>query len=109
VARRDPDAPWPPVLEIVRAVDHDYASLLVLDAQGEATVLLLGETGTGKELLARARHDLSRRRERAFIRLSAAALPVPLIESELFGYEKGAFTGAVGAKMQRRGITRPRF
>jgi formate hydrogenlyase transcriptional activator len=70
-------------------------------APTEATVLLLGETGTGKELLARALHDLSGRRERAFIRLSAAALPVPLIESELFGYDKGAFTGAVGARAGR--------
>jgi formate hydrogenlyase transcriptional activator len=70
-------------------------------APTEATVLLLGETGTGKELLARALHDLSTRRERAFIRLNAAALPLPLIESELFGYDKGAFTGAVGAKAGR--------
>ena len=70
-------------------------------APTDATVLLLGETGTGKELLARALHDLSQRRERPFIRLNGAALPTGLIESELFGYEKGAFTGAVQNKAGR--------
>ena len=70
-------------------------------APTEATVLLRGETATGKEKLARAIHDLSPRRERTFVRLSMAALPVTLIESELFGYEKGAFTGATAAKIGR--------
>jgi formate hydrogenlyase transcriptional activator len=70
-------------------------------APTDATVLLRGETGTGKELLARAVHDLSRRRDRTFVRLSIAALPVTLIESELFGYEKGAFSGAATAKIGR--------
>ena len=70
-------------------------------ASTDATVLLLGETGTGKELLARALHEASRRRDHPFIRLSGAALPVGLIESELFGYEKGAFTGAVQARPGR--------
>jgi len=70
-------------------------------AMTDATVLLLGETGTGKELLARALHDSSGRREHPFIRLSGAALPAGLIESELFGYEKGAFTGAVQSKVGR--------
>ena len=70
-------------------------------APTDATVLLLGETGTGKELLARALHDFSRRRDRPFIRFNGAALPGGLIESELFGYEKGAFTGADRAKTGR--------
>ncbi len=67
----------------------------------DATVLILGETGTGKELIARALHRLSRRKDGAFIKLNCAAIPTGLLESELFGHEKGAFTGAVSQKIGR--------
>ncbi len=67
-------------------------------AQSEATVLLLGESGTGKELFARALHLSSQRRDAPFIKVNCGAIPENLVESELFGYEKGAFTGAVGSR-----------
>jgi formate hydrogenlyase transcriptional activator len=70
-------------------------------AASDATVLVLGETGTGKELIARALHRLSRRKDGAFIKLNCAAIPTGLLESELFGHEKGAFTGAVSPKIGR--------
>ncbi len=70
-------------------------------APTDTTVLLLGETGTGKELLARAVHDHSPRRERTFVRMSVAAVPSSLFESELFGHEKGAFTGATASRAGR--------
>jgi formate hydrogenlyase transcriptional activator len=70
-------------------------------AATDATVLVLGETGTGKELVARALHDRSARRERTFVKLNCAAIPTGLLESELFGHEKGAFTSAFAQRIGR--------
>ena len=85
------DSPaWRAAIEQVRRV-----------APTESTVLLLGETGTGKELLARLTHQLSARRSRTFVKLNCSAIPTGLLESELFGHEKGAFTGAISRRVGR--------
>ncbi|EYF03477.1 sigma-54-dependent transcriptional regulator [Chondromyces apiculatus] len=80
---------------------QDLYAILERVADTPTTVLIAGESGTGKELVARALHDNSSRRERPFIKVNCAAIPKDLMESELFGYERGAFTGAVGSKPGR--------
>jgi nitrogen regulation protein NR(I) len=83
----------PPMVEVYSVIDKV--------ADTPSTVLVTGESGTGKELIARALHEHSSRKEKPFIRVNCAAIPRDLIESELFGYEKGAFTGAVTSKPGR--------
>src|SRR5690349_3636925 len=81
----------------LRTVLHQIKTV----APTDSTVLIFGETGTGKELIARAIHDLSYRRCNAFVKLNCAALPTGLLESELFGHERGAFTGAIAQRLGR--------
>src|SRR5215468_11240141 len=80
---------------------HDVYAILERVADTPTTVLVTGESGTGKELVARALHENSSRRDRPFIKVNCAAIPKDLMEAELFGHERGAFTGAVGSKPGR--------
>src|SRR5207248_9999270 len=83
----------PPLADVLKQVEAVAGT--------DSAVLITGETGTGKELIARAVHRLSPRRERTFVKLNCAAIPTGLLESELFGHEKGAFTGAVERRLGR--------
>ncbi len=88
---------FPKIVGVSRGI-REVSSLVQKVASSPATVLLMGESGTGKELFARAIHQMSERRVRPFIAINCAAIPETLLESELFGHEKGAFTGAVSLK-----------
>ncbi len=93
------DAAGPPAgIVMVSALMHDVLRMVDRVAPTESSVLILGESGTGKELIARAIHDRSGRRDQAFVPIHCGALPREVLESELFGHERGAFTGAAATK-----------
>ncbi|MGA2896949.1 MAG: sigma 54-interacting transcriptional regulator [Acidobacteriaceae bacterium] len=93
-------AGFPGIVGQSRAL-REVLELVEMVAASDSTVLLLGETGTGKELIARAIHDRSRRRCKTFVKVNCAAIPSGLLESELFGHERGAFTGAITQQIGR--------
>lgn len=98
--RQETEQPWGEIVGRSKALAQAL-TLVERVAPTNACVLVQGETGTGKELIARAIHRLSHRRHHPFVRLNCAAIPTGLIEAELFGHEKGAFTGAVGKRIGR--------
>ncbi len=89
--------------EIIGRSEAMYSVLKQVEmvAQSDSTVLILGETGTGKELIARAIHNLSGRNNRRMVKMNCAAMPAGLLESDLFGHERGAFTGASAQRIGR--------
>ncbi len=102
-----------PLFILASPVMHKFMALVDRVAGHTETVLITGETGTGKELIARTIHESSNRRSRPWVDINCAALPENLVESELFGYEKGAFSGADASKpglfeMADRGTLFPR-
>lgn len=101
-APEDPadDADGPPIIKTSEKMSSLYETIIRV-SKSNAVILLLGETGTGKELIAKTIHRNSLRKDKPFIKVSCAALPETLLESEMFGYEKGAFTGAYGRKQGR--------
>jgi formate hydrogenlyase transcriptional activator len=96
----EPDDPYGEIVGTSPALRY-VLRLVETIAGGDSTALLLGETGTGKELVARAIHKRSPRGDRPFVKLNCAAIPTGLLESELFGHERGAFTGAIAQKVGR--------
>jgi formate hydrogenlyase transcriptional activator len=96
----EPDDAYGEIVGTSPALRH-VLRLVETVAGFDSTALLLGETGTGKELVARAIHKRSPRRDRPFLKMNCAAIPVGLLESELFGHERGAFTGAIAQKVGR--------
>ena len=88
-------------LVINSSVMKNVSDMIGRVAATDANVLVIGESGTGKDLVAQSIHDLSQRKEKQFVKIDCASLPEELLESELFGYEKGAFTGAGDSKPGR--------